>query len=66
MTTRYRVHLHSKPAVGLTFYEGYVDVLADSADQAPDAAMAKLRRTAFPDRTPNDWRVVAVDVLAPW
>lgn len=61
---KYRVHLHSKPAPGLTFYDGHVDVDAEDAEQAEDAAFAKLRRTAFPDRSRADWRITKVEVRA--
>lgn len=63
MSTRrdYRVHLHSDPAPGSTFYRVHVDVFADDEDDAIGRALDKLRRGAFPDRGRGSWVIDRVE-----
>lgn len=57
---KYRVTLHSKPAPGLTYYEGHVDVWAVDRDDAEREAKRTLRRTSFPERSASCWTVDSV------
>lgn len=60
---KYRVHVSSRPAPGLTFYDGHVDVDAEDLEQAEQRALDKLKRGAFPDRSRSDWRIRQVEGL---
>jgi hypothetical protein len=61
--TRYRVWMHSSPGMW-TFYEGKVDVFAESDVQAIDRALEDLRRGAFKDRPSRDsWVIERVETL---
>ena len=61
--SRYRIQLHSEPSPGWTFYDGHVDVTAESTADAIDNALDKLKRGAFRDRPRNSWRVDNVELL---
>ena len=41
---KYRVWMHTKPAMCRTFYDGKVDVVADSADDAIEEAIRRAAR----------------------
>lgn len=41
---KFRVWMHTKPAMCRTFYDGKVDVVADSADAAVDEAIRRAAR----------------------
>lgn len=56
----YRVWLRSTPGF-YEQYDGYVDVNAEDTDEAKEKAIEKLRRTSFPDRSRNMWRVEKVE-----
>lgn len=43
--TSYRVWMHTKPAMCRTFYDGKVDVVAESADDAIEEAIRRAART---------------------
>lgn len=51
----YHVFYHSKPAPGLTFYEGSTKVWASSAKDAEGSAKLKLKCDAFPERSLESW-----------
>lgn len=42
---RFRVQLHARPAIGRTFYEGYIDVVAVDEEAAARAARNDTVRT---------------------
>lgn len=60
MIKPWRVWLRSKPGM-YAQYNGKVDVFADTADHAVDAAIQKLKNTTFPDRTRDMWVVEKVE-----
>jgi hypothetical protein len=47
----------------MAHYDGYVDVTAESEDDAPDRAVRQLQRTSFPERSAACWRVERVERL---
>jgi phage tail sheath gpL-like len=57
----YRVWLRSVPSPAYEHYDGYVDVTAESEDDAPARAVRRLRQTSFPDRSAACWRVEKVE-----
>jgi hypothetical protein len=60
ITQKIRVHLHTNPAVGITFYDGHVDVWAvvdDDFRSAFEAACRRLGQTSFPGRGSTRWWV---------
>ena len=56
----YRVWLRSTSGI-FAQYAGHVDVVADTAEDAKTAALAKLRRTLFPDRDSSMWKIERVE-----
>jgi len=60
---RFRVHMHSPPTPGWTFYEGHVDVFAEDLDQAEERARSELRRGAFRDRPASSWVVDQIEAM---
>lgn len=42
--TKYRVWMHTKAAMCRTFYDGKVDVIAESANDAIDEAIRRAQR----------------------
>ena len=60
---RYRVHLRSAPGLWER-YDGYVDVSAQSEDDAFGCAVRKLAQTSFPDRgSRSSWKLDSVEAL---
>jgi hypothetical protein len=60
---RFRVWLRSKAAIGWEFYQGHVDVRAESVEEAETRARAKLKAGAFSDRPASSWIVEKVETL---
>lgn len=60
---KFRVHIHSKPSPGSTYYSGYVDVVAEDENDARDRGPRELCRTNFKDRSPSSWTVDRVEHL---
>jgi len=56
-TKSYRIHMHSRPAMGRTFYDGHVDVFAEDEDAATQAAIAKAARV----HGHRDWIIEAIE-----
>ena len=50
----YEVEMHSEPGMW-TYYRFSVRVNADNHEHAIDAARAKVKREAFPERPLNSW-----------
>lgn len=59
---KYRVWVRSVPGM-YAQYDGYVDVHADDKWDAEDAALEKLKRTSFPDRSKSMWKIERVEEL---
>jgi hypothetical protein len=57
MAKSYRVHMYSRPAVGRTFYDGVVSVLAENDDDAIQIAIDRAARV----HGHYDWVVVKVE-----
>jgi hypothetical protein len=57
----YRVWIRSVPGF-YAQHDGYVDVVAHDVEDAVRKALDKLRRTSFPDRTRDMWRIEKVEV----
>lgn len=53
----YRVFMHSRPAMGRTFYDGKVDVRADDEDKAIEQAISRAARV----HGHRDWKVERVE-----
>lgn len=58
--TNYRVFLKSVPGP-FEQYDGYVDVWSEDEQEARYDAVQKLRRTSFPDRALDMWKVTSVE-----
>lgn len=56
----YRVYIRSRPGMW-ELYNGYVDVQASDDSAAIDAALTKLARGAFSDRSRSAWIVEKVE-----
>lgn len=57
----YRVNMVIEGAPWRPFYEGYVDVFANSMDEAGENAKDKLRRTSFTDVPKSSMKVKSVE-----
>jgi len=57
---KYRVWLRSRPGF-YAQYDGKVDVMADSEDDAAEKALMKLKRGAFFDRDNSMWKIERVE-----
>jgi hypothetical protein len=55
-----RVYLTSKPGP-YAQYDGHVDVSIEEGDDPFLAAVRQLRRTSFPDRGADCWKLVKVE-----
>jgi hypothetical protein len=60
-TMKYKVWVRSVPGF-YEQYDGYLDVVADTYDEAIDLAFKKLKRGAFSDRSRSMWKVEKVEV----
>jgi hypothetical protein len=62
---KYRVFLSSKPSPGWEYYDGYVDVWAENAENAVDIAIRKLAgpNGTFPERGYAAWNVKRVESI---
>lgn len=54
-----RVWMHSRPAMGRTFYDGKVDVEADDFDEAREAAISRAARI----HGHRDWVVEKIESI---
>lgn len=61
---KYRVWMHTKPAPGVEYYEGYVDVYADDSESAVQAAKRKLVNGAFFDRISGSFVADRIEILS--
>lgn len=59
---KYRVWLTVRGAVFRPTYDGYVDVYADTPEDAKAAAIRRLKNTSFPDVWNDDFRVDRVEI----
>lgn len=61
---KWRVRVASRASL-LECYDGHVDVW--SSDSDPDMlfklAVEKLRRTSFPERLPDSWRLLGITMI---
>jgi len=57
----YRVHMRSVPGM-YAQYDGHVDVWSDGDDLFLDA-VRELRRTSFPDRHADMWRMTGSELM---
>lgn len=60
MMKRYIVHMRSK-AGPVEQYSGQVEVFANDAAGAKEAAVLKLKRGAFPDRSRDMWKFTDIE-----
>lgn len=58
---RFRVTLFIRGSVSRPCYDGYIDIVAPSEDEAPDRAIRELRRTTYPDVMYEAFRVDGVE-----
>lgn len=58
----YKVWLRSIPGM-YAQYNGYVEVNAENDIDAKERAFSKLKRTSFPDRNKNMWKVERIECL---
>ena len=59
---QYRVWMRSTPGF-YTQYDGHVDVEAEDAEDAKEAAFLKLRNGAFSDRGRSMWKYEKIEAL---
>ena len=57
---RYNVWIRSVPGF-YAQYDGKVPVYAENEDEAVERAFRELKRTSFPDRSRDMWRVERVE-----
>jgi hypothetical protein len=60
--SKYRVYMRSTGGF-YEQYEGYVDVRVSEDDSLFMAAVRELKRTAFPDRSSDCWRLISSERL---
>ncbi|WP_033837180.1 hypothetical protein [Xanthomonas citri] len=62
---RYRCHMRTRSGM-FAQYDGYVDVASASDDphELHRAAVAELRRTAFPDYSASMWQLEKVEPIS--
>jgi hypothetical protein len=53
----FKVWLHSRPGVGRTYYEGFVEIVATDETEAEQAARARLRRV----HGHGDWHIDGIE-----
>ena len=58
---KYRVYITIPGSPSRPFYDGYVDVVADTDDDAADRAKRQLTRTTFRDVWYSSMRVTRVE-----
>lgn len=56
---RYRVWMHSRPAIGRTFYDGKVEVIADTVAEAIESAIDNAARV----HEHRDWVIERIEVI---
>lgn len=59
-SNQYRVYVRSKPGM-YAQYDGYVDVWVREDQDIFDQAVRELRRTSFPDRSRDMWRLDRIE-----
>jgi hypothetical protein len=61
---RYRCHMRTRSGM-FAQYDGYVDVYSasDDRDELHRAAVAELRRTAFPDYSASMWQLDNAELI---
>ena len=55
---KYRIWMHSRPALGRSFYEGKVDVTADSVEDAIEGAITHSSWT----HGHRDWKIERIEI----